>query len=207
MNGKADYEDDLIALSQMSDADIDLIDIPETVDFSRAKRRMFDPLARRDFDVRAIANWFIKRGRTEGGPISKVWTNKLTYLAYEIGIKEFNVVLTPARAEAWNFGPVFREIYSQYDEVTQRGYLQRFSIVGRKKVDAVAEFSDIDLQILEHAWNRYSQMGASQLTKLTHADGSAWKVVWDLGGELNPGMVIEPSVILGRSSDQSYGNQ
>lgn len=207
MSGDKEQFADLVALSQMRDADIDLDDIPETVSFAGARRGRFDPLLRRDFDVRAIANWFVDRAKAEKLPLSKVWANKLTYLAYETGISEFGAVLTPARAEAWNFGPVFREIYSQYEEVIEKGYFQKFSMAGRTKVKAEADFSPSDLQILEMAWERYSRMGAAQLTQLTHAEGTPWKTVWDLGGKLNPGMVIDPAIILGRSGGQMYGKQ
>lgn len=205
MTPKTDDWDDLLSLASISDAEIQLDDIPETSNFAHSRRGAFDPLQRRDHDVRAIANWFIDKAQLAKLSIAKVWVNKLTYLAYETAILDENIVLTPARAEAWNFGPVFREIYSQFDEIESRGHLEKFSIVGRQRIKVESRFDACETQILEQVWEKYSTMSATDLTAVTHAEGTPWRTVWELGGEVNPGMAIDPALILGRNRGQFDG--
>ena len=198
---------DLVALAAMDDREIDLSDASETIDFTLPKRGIYDPLQRKEFDVRAIANWFVDRAKTKKREISKVWINKLVFLAYEKGIQDFGIVLTPARAEAWNYGPVFREVYFQYDDLKDIGYFQRFNVVGRKKIKVEAEFGPSDLSILEFVWDHFADFGAKRLTEITHAEGTPWQTVWDIGGEANPGMAITPAIIMGRKGGYLNGNR
>ena len=103
--------EDLFALARMEEEEIDVSDIPETQYFRPSYRRRFDFLERKTHDVRAIANWFISKARAAKISPTKTWSNKMAYFAYEMAIVEKNVVITPARVEAWNYGPVFREIF------------------------------------------------------------------------------------------------
>ena len=158
--------------------------------------------------MRAIANWFIDRARLQGNKeVSKVWLAKIVYLAYERAIKEYKLLLTPARVEAWNFGPVFREIYFRFDEVSSKGYFEKYSFEGRKKVKATADFSIFEEKILLSIWDDYSSRAANSLVELTHRQGSAWDITWNSGGKEKPGMIIDPLIIFGREFGLGNGKQ
>lgn len=205
MNDKDQLRRDLIALAAMSDEEIDTSDIPERLVSRRSMTGRFYPFEQKERDVRAIANWFIDRGQVRNLESKKVWINKLVFIAYEKAIRDFKIVLTPARVEAWNFGPVFRELYFDFESALRDGHFSRFSFEGRKYVKADEEFSSLEISVLEAVWRQFGNCTSTELTRLTHKAGSAWDLVWNLGGNEKPGMAIEPALIAGRKADPEDG--
>ncbi|MCL9998211.1 MAG: DUF4065 domain-containing protein [Erythrobacter sp.] len=205
MEDKEQVRRDLLALAAMADDEIDTSDIPERALSGRSFTARFYPFEQKGRDIRAIANWFIDRGGFRSLDAKKVWINKLPFIAYEKAIQEFRIVLTPARVEAWNFGPVFRELYFDFDTAVSTGFFTKFSLEGRKRVKAVEEFTGLELSIFEDVWKTYGGLTSTELTRITHKPGSSWDLVWNLGGKDKPGMAIEPALIAGGSSSTSNG--
>jgi len=196
MGAKRDIDDDLLALAQMGDDEIDTSDIPETLDFSQAQRGRFYPLAQKGYDVRAIANWCVYRSRSKGRTPTSLWLNKLVYLICETAVREYRELLTPAKIEAWQYGPVFREIYFQTDTEVIAPFT-KFNARMRVREIAQDHFDARDIALFDRVWERYGNMPAGRLTDITHQPGTPWHKVWYHGGRTNPGMEIDPLTILG----------
>ncbi len=206
MDERRTIAEDLICLANLPDEEIDLTSEPELMSFEGAAVGRYYPFKARGYDVRAIANWFIDRARVKKGEVQKVWINKLVFLAYQEALEGFRILLTPARAEAWKFGPVFREIYFN-TEGQEAEKFTKYSVDDRKKIEVSSDFEGLDIAIFEKVYQEFGGLGSADLTRLTHAKGSPWQIVWELGGEQNPGMVIPPSIIAGSAALPINGNK
>lgn len=188
---------ELLALESLSDREIDTSDIPVRSDFSDGVRGRFYHITSRDYDVRAIANWCISRAKSQSVSVSNLWLNKIVYFIYEEALKIHNVLLTPAKAEAWDHGPVFREIYFGFEDGVEIDLLKSFDFVSKSKVVANENFALSDLAIFESVWNSKSHLTPSQLRKLSHGRNEPWHRVWHYAGKSNPGMHIDIATIIG----------
>jgi len=195
-NSKA-VEDDLLALAAMSDDEIDTSDIPERTNFKGGVRRRFFNLSLREYDVRAIANWCIAKAKSAGVRTSSLWLNKLVFFIYEGALVHNRVLLTPARAEAWDHGPVFREIFSQTDGDKEVEFLTKFDVELRTRVLAEEKFQELDIALFESIWNKYGHLSASEVRRISHLEGTPWYKVWYQADVPNPGKVIDINDIIG----------
>lgn len=205
MDKNSALTEDLLALAAMREEDIDTSDIPEQTNFRRREIGKYYDLEARHYDVRAIANWCLNKAESQGFHPTSMWINKIVYFVYEVALRNFRIVLTPAKIEAWDHGPVFRELYAQFQSDRPFERLKKVNLRTRQKEDATEEFSALDIQIFDSAWRKYGHLSAAQLRHISHETGSPWDVVWRSGGKTNPGMAIDIGVILGRKSDLEDG--
>ena len=151
------------------------------------------------YDIRALANWVLDRAQLFGRPISNLSLNKILYFMYFHFLAENGQVLTAARIEAWEHGPVFREIYHEFKMNANAHIVARaetFDITTRTMKIACEPFADSDVEYMEDILNRYIQFDALQLRELSHEQGGAWDRVWNGEHKPNPGMVISNEIIL-----------
>ena len=188
-------------LKLVADEDIDVSDMPETANWSTALRGLwasqkYEPL---NYDVRAVANEILQRAWLSGARPTNMWLNKVTWFVYERMLVEFGKLLTPARVEAWDHGPVFREIYgpakAYRDEPVGR-LLEYFSLRNRQMEPAKADFDTQTSAVIDEAISKFGSKSASQLRGISHVEGSPWYRVWYSGQKTSAGMVISPNVIL-----------
>ncbi len=202
MGSDRKISDELARLALLSDAYIDLSDAPEQHGFVAAERGKYLPLKNRNYDVRAIANWCIAKANRENQKLTNMSLNKLVYFIVEKALTTKSVILTQAKIEAWNHGPVFREIYFESKgEVGQNG-IEKYDTTLRKKIRADEDFLNEDIQIFEEVWKALGHKSAAYLRNLSHKGGSPWDAVWNYSGKTNPGMEIDVGIILSRFSGQ-----
>jgi len=195
---------ELARLALLPDEEIDTSDAPEVEDWSDARRAAFydGEISKRDYDIRAIANWVLNRLGKIGHSASNLSLNKILYFAVERALVERAVLLTPARIEAWDHGPVFREVYQEFSRndnktITQR--IEKFSIRERKMIEASEEFLPEDIELLEYVVNQYGHLSGSKLREISHTPNGPWHTVWNYRGKTNPGMEISATTILRRA--------
>lgn len=205
-------ERELRELQLLRDDEIDASDIPEVVDWSKAVRGLWMPidLQHRNYDVRALANEILERAWRKKLQLTNMTLNKLTWFVFEKALLELRQLLTEARAEAWDHGPVFREIYAtskHFEEKPVRELIGVFSRATRRLEPARQEFDeDID-RIIESTIEAYGPLSASKLRALSHRKGSAWYYVWHSGQKTSAGMVISPSIIIAAARARSESNE
>jgi uncharacterized phage-associated protein len=193
--------EELARLALLPDDQIDTSDIPVVTDWSRAERGRYwkTQLQARDYDVRAIANWFIRRASDEGRRYSNLSLNKIVYFTLENSLAERLVDFTPAKVEAWQYGPVFRELYhaaKKYGDEPIDDLFRKFSVELRDFVIADDVFAQSDLEFLEDIYDRFGRRSATELVRLSHRKGTPWYFVWNLHGKTHPGMEIQRELIL-----------
>jgi len=192
---------ELQRLALLPDEQIDTSDIPEVSDWSNARTAAFyeGPLETRRYDIRAIANWFLDKLQSKGIGVSNLSLNKILYFAVERSLIERNILLTPARMEAWDHGPVFREVYhafSKSEANTIRSRINAYSIPHRGMIEAKEDFQKEDLDFLESIADTYGTKSPSWLRGVSHQRQGPWDTVWHYKGRINPGMEISPEIIL-----------
>ena len=203
--------EELKALELLPDERIDLSDIPEIDDWRSAVRGALLPsIERRNYDVRGLANWCLRHAQQVGEAVTNLALNKLVYFLVERALVEKRVLLTPAKIEAWDHGPVFREIYHSLkisENKPIKKPLQSFSVVDRKLVDAELSLNKEDEAFLTSVLDNYLKFTASQLRQLSHAPGGAWDLVWHHKSRTNYGMEIPVSLILLKASTERPRNE
>lgn len=185
-----------------SDSAIDTSEISDTTDFRGAQRARYFPLNSRGYDIRAIANWCIRRAETEGRKIGTLWLNKIVYFIHESAIQDFNILLSGARVEAWKHGPVFRELFFDDKVEKQASLFKKFNKRSRQMEEANEDFAPSDLAIFESVWEHVGRKSGSELRELSHLPGSPWDAIWrqSMGGNL--GLEIDVATILGRKAGE-----
>jgi uncharacterized phage-associated protein len=188
-------------LKLVADDEIDLSDAPETTDWSTSLRGLWTTKGYQslNYDIRAVANEILKRAWRAGAKPTNMWLNKVTWFVYERMLVEFGSLLTQARVEAWDHGPVFREIYGPakvHKDEPVGTLLHSFSVPTRQMEIATAIFDDTTSQVIDDSIVKFGKKTASQLRNISHVEGSPWYRVWYSGQKTSAGMVISPNVIL-----------
>jgi uncharacterized phage-associated protein len=110
-----------------------------------------------------IANYFLYQVDREAGDIiSPKKLQKLVYYAQVWSMVLRNKPLFSETVEAWIHGPVVREVWETHKEY-------KFSAIPQPETPP-PEFDNDELEILEYIWDRYGELSAHQLEKLTHAE-------------------------------------
>lgn len=151
------------------------------------------------YSVKALANWVLDYAEGQGERLSNMALNKLVYFAYEHALVTTGRKLTSAKIEAWDHGPVFREIYSSFktfggDPINSRAtrYNTRTNSVEIVNPDIAPD----DESLLIEAVEPMIRLPAFILRELSHDASGAWAQVWNHGSSSNPGMEITDEVIL-----------
>ncbi|TPE62894.1 DUF4065 domain-containing protein [Sandaracinobacter neustonicus] len=151
------------------------------------------------YSVRVLANWILDYAESEGHTVSNMALNKLVYFAYECALVKYNRKLTNAKIEAWDHGPVFREIYHDFKKFGSTPINDRAKIydpVSDTVKIANAEIDPHDEGIIAEAIRGLLQLPASTLREISHAQGGPWDLTWNHAGDVNPGMQISDDLIV-----------
>lgn len=195
-----DIAGELSALALLPDDQIDTSDAAEQTDWSSAVRGRFAlaPVKQKGYDIRAIANWILDYASETGRAVSNLALNKLTYFVIERGVIERNVLFSDARVEAWNHGPVFREIYhlakgNKSEPISVR--FSKYSPIDRSLIEAREQFEMDDVEFFKSVLQYYQEFSDSELRRISHRQGGPWDKVWSSATKINPGMVISTYLI------------
>jgi uncharacterized phage-associated protein len=126
----------------------------------------------------AVANYLIAKGREEGIPIRHLKLQKLLYFCYAWYAGNTGEELFPEDIEAWQYGPVVRDIYARFKDsgsqpITRPGATldwDTFEQIIPKAPDDVAA----DLQSV---WDAYKRKSDAWLVDASHRPGEPWAIV------------------------------
>src|SRR6266849_90529 len=65
-------------------------------------------------DVRGIANFVLDLADERGQSVSNLSINKIVFFLHAYFLAQFGRPLISAKIEAWDYGPVFRELYREF---------------------------------------------------------------------------------------------
>lgn len=149
-------------------------------------------------DVRAIANVILDRAERQGIEVTNMALNKIAYFVHCDYLLEKREPLISAKIEAWQHGPVFREIYHEFKRWGDAPIRSRATKVDPFSGDvgiAEVKFGNEEGQYIETLIDRYVRFSAAQLRAISHTEGGPWHVVWAHDGHSNPGMKITNELI------------
>lgn len=150
-------------------------------------------------DVRGIANYVLDRASSSGRALSNMQINKVVYFLHADYLASHGEPLVSAKIEAWEHGPVFRELYSEFKRY-QDGHITGRAVstspVTGERSTVNYNLSDEQLRFLDPLADRYTAMSASTLRTLSHMPGGPWDRVWNHEGAVKATMRITDAAIL-----------
>lgn len=133
----------------------------------------------------AIANEFLKLpGARE--TLTQMQLQKLTFIANGWNIVINGEPLIQDPAEAWTYGPVYRDLYEHTrffgkepinrlvtpdDSEAARVFLMS---ANRRQPPYEANPTPRERDVIRHVWNRYGDLSGFRLSELTHQRGTPW---------------------------------
>lgn len=149
-------------------------------------------------DVRVIANEVLGRAEKHGVEVTNMAINKIVYFVHCDFMLEDGEPLVGAKIEAWQHGPVFRELYQEFKrwgDQPIKGRATRISPISGQLEEASATFGTDEQTRLNEIIDRYIKFSAAHLRALSHVTGGPWDQVWQHTGRANPGMRISDELI------------
>lgn len=191
---------------------IDTSDISEQNEWSDSIVGLWNPIEYRSLgiDIRAIANEILERLWGRGVHPTNMSLNKLTWFVFEDALVKLKLLISPARIEAWEHGPVFREIYSpskKYGDKPVAELLHEFSRDEKKMTTSRAQLGSSISNLIDNVLEEFGSLSASQLRELSHEIDGPWERVWNSGRKTSAGMVIGPHLIVASAELRERRNE
>jgi uncharacterized phage-associated protein len=151
------------------------------------------------YDVRSISNYVLDIADVEGRLVSNLSINKIVFFLHSNYLIQFGKPLVSAKIEAWDYGPVFRELYREFKQYGEKPILsraQRINVDTGKFEICTYDFAGPERDFLESMIRRYVRFSASTLVSMSHAKGGPWDQVWNHGTISQASMRISDELIL-----------
>ena len=116
--------------------------------------------------------------------VSKTHLLKLVFILEEMSVKKFGIPFFNLRFDVWKLGPVSKELFVELTE--QPALLAEY--ISKKQIDenkfiivplkdfSDDEFSDNEMDLLEHVSERFKLCTAKELINFTHRKESPWYI-------------------------------
>lgn len=151
------------------------------------------------YDVRAIANFVLDLAASRGELLSNMQINKVVYFLHADYLAKFGRPLVSAKIEAWEHGPVFREIYQAFKGFGDRPVESRATKIDVETgtyVKATANVDPVTAHFLDDVSSKYTCLTASAIRALSHISGGPWDRVWNHESHSHATMRISDESIL-----------
>lgn len=123
-----------------------------------------------------IAALLLERAKEQDNPLTPMQLLKLVYICHGWMLAGHGKPLVSDNAEAWQYGPVFKKLYSSV-----KGF--KSQPVTKVKNSKTARLNELDQALVEAVFDHYSQYSGIALSKMTHQAGSPWDVTWSKHGK------------------------
>lgn len=125
-----------------------------------------------------VANNVLRLARRDGVEVTPMKLQKILYFLACLYQRRTGSRLLAESFQAWRYGPVVRSVYDEFKSFGG-------SPITRYATDADGVAWGIDEQAhpefadaLDEVWNHTKGRGAVDLSRITHAEGSAWWKAW-----------------------------
>ena len=139
-----------------------------------------------DHDAREVANRLIAKGLGEGRTFTHLQVMKLVYFAHGWTLGFYHRPLFYQQVEAWQYGPVVRDVYDALKQ--HRGRPIDTEIPGVESI----EFYSQEIDVVEQVYDVYGKLSGVQLSAMTHQEGTPWGKTIEARGQ---GAIIPNSLI------------
>lgn len=134
-----------------------------------------------------VAEYFLNKAATYGECLSFIKLSKLIYIAHGYSLALGGGNLLDEDIEAQNFGPFMRYIYNNYYPKLQR-YTHSVQF-NKKRYKCTAP--DNIIPLLDRVWDTHNKLTCTQLSYLSHKDGSPWHTAIKNGMKFIPNDIIK----------------
>lgn len=138
------------------------------------------------YDPKAVANYFLDLADRADHPVTPMQLIKLVYIAHGWNLALQKEPLVDEPIEAWKFGPVIASLYHEFKAfgnapVTEKA--TEFDFDKNEFVTAKLSPNESTRALLQRVWDVYSPLSGTQLSGLTHREGTPWDTVWNKLGK------------------------
>ena len=151
------------------------------------------------YDVRAVANLVLEVAEKNGRQISNLSLNKILYFLHCAFLHQFRRPLISAKIEAWDHGPVFREVYHQFKAFGRDpivGRARRLDLITGAYVAAAVDLPSTEAEFLSAQALELLRIPAGKLVDMSHVKDGPWHRARFNNGVVNPGVEITNESIL-----------
>jgi uncharacterized phage-associated protein len=151
------------------------------------------------YDPKAVANYFLHKGKAENRPIDPMGIQKFVYFAHGWNLALHDRPLIDKPVEAWQYGPVIDDLYKAFKQygnnpITEFATAWEFApgTMNVQREIPMVNFMDSDsTSLIDRVWDVYKKFSSIQLSNLTHVEGSPWKNARDVGWSVIPDDLIK----------------
>ncbi len=150
------------------------------------------------YDVRTIANIVLQRSLQCERKVTNLHLNKCLFFMHVDCLRDRNTPLVSAKIEAWEYGPVFREIYNQFKRCGKNPIEDFAKRVSYETGELEVARDDLPPSVEDYVSGLadfYISVPAGVLVDVSHAKGGAWDQVWSNSELINAGMEITEEII------------
>ncbi|KUR75757.1 hypothetical protein AQZ49_14430 [Novosphingobium sp. FSW06-99] len=101
-----------------------------------------------------------------------MWLQKLVYIANGWNLAINREPLTGARVEAWDGGPVYRTIWNHLRDFGSDRKTRL--LCDNEGQPFEADLAPGETSVIQHVWDRYGSFTGSELSRMTHQEGTPW---------------------------------
>ena len=157
------------------------------------------------YESAAVANRFLDRARADKTPLTPMQIQKLVYFSHGWHLAFAQGPLSAEHAQAWQWGPVFPELYHALKRwgggpIEEQVSVMRAELKGDdyrliQTVPAIPESAPFSPQLIDRVWAVYGCMSGPALSQLSHDPEGPWhKIRTESRGER--GVDIPDAMIL-----------
>ena len=150
------------------------------------------------YDVRIIANHVLNEAEARGLKVTNLSLNKILFFINGIYSAKIKMPLINEDAEAWEYGPVYREIYNQFKELGSgeiKRRARKLDFHTGRLIDIKEDLPDADAGVINSWISTLLNIPTWQLVEISHSPEGPWFQVWNYKSKSNPGMVIPYNLI------------
>lgn len=134
----------------------------------------------------AVANFMIQKGIDNGAPLTQMKLQKLIYFAHGWHLALYDEPLVDAVFQAWKYGPVIPSVYHEFKEYGLLGISEQgteLNVSDSFKISwvrpQIEDKTRTVIPLLNKIWEVFGKYNGTQLSHMTHADGSPWRKVYE----------------------------
>jgi uncharacterized phage-associated protein len=150
-------------------------------------------------DVREVANFVLDLADRNDERVTNLSLNKIIYFLHSAYLHQFRLPLVSAKIEAWDHGPVFREVYHQFKNYGRAPISGRARRVNAGTGDyeiAIPTFSAEESDFLNSHAQQLLRISPGKLVDMSHVKDGPWHMARFNNGIINPGVEITNDAIL-----------
>ena len=149
-------------------------------------------------DVREVANFVLQRSFDQKITVTNLSLNKILYFLHAAFLQELDRPLIGAKIEAWNHGPVYREIYHQFKRFGSNRIVELARKLdpntGRYEIVRTG-FNESERRFLDARCDELLRISAGKLVDMAHISDGPWHRARYNDGSVNPGVEITNEMI------------